>query len=240
MKCSFNKSDAWFVFHRELRDARSAIRNRREKAFSLAETAAALIILAFISSSVLVVINRYMASAVDSVIRMQAFEVARKNMEELLTSDTVSESADYGDSEIYPDIHWETTVESFSEPLTSKMWIQAICTAEYTDSEGELRTVKLTHWLTDLTKAQTLQILARQEEESSIQIIETMEEAIEYTGADEETIQQWIDNGMPLTEDGKFTKDQLDLYKNTGGDPTNIDIDQEMLSFPDLSDPNNR
>lgn len=220
MMCSSNNSDGWFVFHRELRNAQCANRNRREKAFSLAETAAALIILAFISSSVLVVINRYMASAVDSVMRMQAFEVARKNMEELLTSGTVAESADYGDSEIYPDIHWETIVESFSEPLTSKMWIQAICTAEYTDSEGELRTVKLVHWLTDLTKAQTLQIQARQDEELGEQIIETMEEAVEYTGADEQTIQQWIDDGMPLTEDGKFTKDQLDLYKDSGGDPT--------------------
>jgi hypothetical protein len=96
---------------------------------------------------------------------MQAFEVARKNMEELLTSDLVEESVEYGNSERYPDIQWETVVESFYEPLTDKMWIQAICSAEYTDSEGEVRKIELTHWLTDLTKAQTQQILARQEEE---------------------------------------------------------------------------
>ena len=173
MKCFSKKSNVSFVSRLALRiveskpraQRRGAIRDTKEKAFTMAETVAALVILAFVSSSVLVVINRYMASAVDSVMRMQAFEVARKNMEELLTSDLVEESVEYGNSERYPDIQWETVVESFSEPLTDKMWIQAICSAEYTDSEGEVRKIELTHWLTDLTKAQMAQILARQEEE---------------------------------------------------------------------------
>jgi hypothetical protein len=141
------------------------IRDAKEKAFTLAETVAALAILAFVCTNVLIVINRYMASAVDSVMHMQAFEVARKNMEDLLASDLAQESVEYGDSERYPDIQWETVIESFYEPLTEKMWIQAICSAEYTDSEGEVRKVELTHWLTDLTRAQMQQILARQEEE---------------------------------------------------------------------------
>lgn len=173
MKCFSKKSNISFVSHLALRivesrsgaQRRGVMRDTKEKAFTLAETVAALVILAFVSSSVLVVINRYMASAVDSVMRMQAFEVARKNMEELLTSDIAEESVEYGNSERYPDIQWETVVESFYEPLTEKMWIQAICSAEYTDSEGEVRKIELTHWLTDLTKAQTQQILARQEEE---------------------------------------------------------------------------
>ncbi|MHC4693527.1 MAG: prepilin-type N-terminal cleavage/methylation domain-containing protein [Planctomycetota bacterium] len=61
------------------------MRDTREKAFSLVETIAAVAILAFVCSGLLVVINRYMDSAVDSVMRMRAFEVARTNMEELLT-----------------------------------------------------------------------------------------------------------------------------------------------------------
>jgi len=144
---------------------RGAIRNGQEKAFSLAETMAAIAILSYVFLGLLVVMNRYMDSAVDSVMRMRAFEVARKNMEDLLTSDLVEESVEFGDSEKYPDIRWETVVESFTVPLTDKMWIQAICSAEYTDSEGEVRRIELTHWLTDLTKAQEQQILARQEEE---------------------------------------------------------------------------
>jgi len=174
-----------------------------------------------------------MASAADSVLRMQAFEVARKNMEELLTSDSVAESVEYGDSDRYPDIQWQTTVEAFYEPLTARMWIQAICSTEYTDSAGEVQTVELTHWLTDLTKAQLLQILAqRQEEQEQLtgQAIETLEEAAEYAGVDEQTIQQWVDDGMLKTEDGRYVMNQLDLYKDSGGKPT---IEDRMRLDPD-------
>ncbi|HIJ52694.1 MAG TPA: type II secretion system protein [Planctomycetes bacterium] len=192
-------------------------------AFSLVEVVAALVILAFVSSSVLVVFNRYMASAADSMLRMQAFEVARANMEELLTLDSVAESVEYGYSERYPDIEWQTAVETFYEPLTSRMWIQAICSTEYTDSENEVQTVELTHWLTDVTKSQLLQILEQQQDEIEQlagQVIETLEEAAEYAGVDQQTIQQWIENGMLLTEEGSFPKGQLSLYMNSNGMPT--------------------
>jgi type II secretory pathway pseudopilin PulG len=192
-------------------------------AFTLAEAVAALVILAFASTSVLVVINRYMASAADSVLHMQAFEVARQNMEALLTSDTVEESVESGYSEKYPDIEWQTVVETFYEPLTSRMWIQAVCSAEYFDSDDEVQTVELTHWLTDVTKSQLLKLLEQRQDEldqSADQIIESLTEAAEYAGVDEQTLQQWIDNGMLTTEDGFFTKNELDLYRSSGGNPT--------------------
>lgn len=206
-------------------------------AFSLVEVVAALVILAFVSSSVLVVFNRYMASAANSVLRMQAFEVARKNMEELLTLDSVAESAEFGNSERYPDIGWQTVVETFYEPLTSRMWIQAICSAEYTDSENEVQTIVLTHWLTDVTKSQLLQILEQQQDEIeklADQVIETLEEAAEYAGVDEQTIQEWIANGMPLTEEGFFPKGQLSLYMNSNGMPTEEDRRQQAKADAEI------
>ncbi|MGB2810108.1 MAG: hypothetical protein WBC22_20375 [Sedimentisphaerales bacterium] len=206
----------------------------------MAETVAALVILAFISTSVLVVINRYMASAADSILRMQAFEVARRNMEELLTSDSVEESVEYGTSEMYPDIQWETAVESFYVPLDAKMWIQAICSAEYIDSEGQVQTVELTHWLTDVSKAELLQILAQQEEELAAQIIETLEEAAVYAGVDEQTILQWVDNGMLLTKDGQYLMSQLDLYRDSDGNPTIEDRRRLAILDEDLIDPTRR
>jgi len=163
---------------------RGAMRNTKENAFSLAETVAAIAILSYVFLGLLVVMNRYMSSAVDSVMRMRAFEVARKNMEDLLTSDLVEESVEFGDSEKYPDIQWQTVVESFTVPLTDKMWVQAICSAEYTDSEGEVRKIELTHWLTDLTKAQEQQILARQEEEKERLAEEADEMLDELDGVD--------------------------------------------------------
>ena len=150
------------------------------KAFSLTEVLTALIILAFISSSVVVVINRCMDSAADSILRTQAFEVARENMEELLTGDSVTEMVEYGTSEKFPAIQWETKVEVFSEPLNSTMWARGTCSADYTDTEGEEQTVELMHWLTDLTDEQMLKI----DEDEEEQIIETIEDAAEYADVD--------------------------------------------------------
>lgn len=202
MKFFSNKSDTSFVSSLASRTVesktgaqrRAMMRNTKEKAFTLAETVASVVILAFICTSVLIVINNYMSSAVDSVMRMQAFEVARKNMEDLLTSDLVEESVEFGNSEKYPDIQWETVVESFNEPITDKMWIQAICSAEYTDSEGEVRKIELTHWLTDLTKQQMQQILARQEEEKERLAEEAEEMVDELGGVDPNEI---IDSMLP-------------------------------------------
>lgn len=128
-------------------------------AFSLVETVTALIILAITTSSVLVVINRCVSSMADSAIRRQAFEVARDSMETVLTSTSVSEMVEVGTSDKYPQIQWQTTIEPFYEPVTERMWVQATCSAEYTDTAGELQTVELTHWLTDLTKKQLLEII---------------------------------------------------------------------------------
>jgi len=188
------------------------------------EVMAALTILALASVGVLVVIDRCMASAADSQLRMHAFEVARDNMEKLLAASSVKETVEYGSSDKYPEIQWQTVVETFSEPVTSKMWIQAICSAEYTDTEGQTQTVELTHWLTGLTETQVNQILEAQEKEKerlaeADQLLEGAEEAADYIGVDVETIQQWVENGMVKTEDGYYIKIYLDLYQEYDGDP---------------------
>ncbi|KPJ66850.1 MAG: hypothetical protein AMJ43_06760 [Coxiella sp. DG_40] len=135
------------------------------KGFSLIEAMTALIILALVSSTVLVVINRCMTSAANLAIRMQAFEVARENMETLLSKDSVEEMAEFGSSDKYPEIRWQNSVEMFYEPITARMWVRAICSAEYTDTEGQVQTVELTHWLTDLTKMQLIQMIKEKQEE---------------------------------------------------------------------------
>jgi type II secretory pathway pseudopilin PulG len=194
--------------------------SKLKTAFSLVETVTALIILAIVTSSVLVVISRCVGSAADSVIRRQAFEVARDNMEALLTSSTVSETTDMGTSDKYPEIQWHTTVEPFYEPVTDRMWIQAVCSAEYTDTAGKLQTVKLTHWLTDLTKEQLLQMLQqRYEQLAEDQLLKTIEEAARYVDVDVETIKQWVQNGMYTTKEGYYIKGYLELYKKYSGNP---------------------
>ena len=136
----------------------------QRKAFSLVEAVTALIILGLVCSSVLVVINRCLAGAADSELRMRAFEVARENMEKLLSSESVAETSDYGESEKYPEIQWQTTVETFYESLTSRIWFQAICSAQYTDTEGDEQTIELAHWLTEVSKAQLIQMIKEGQE----------------------------------------------------------------------------
>ena len=210
------------------------------KGFSLPEVMVAVSILAFISASVLVVINRCVVSAADLALRMQAFEIVRENMEKLLVLDSVTEAVEYGSTDEYPEVQWQTTVESFYEPLTKKMWIRAVCSAEYTDAEGEVQTVELTHWLTDLTEKQLLRITKEREEAlSAEQIIKTEEEAADYAVVDVQTIQQWVENGMPRTEDGYYIKSELDLYKQTDGSPTIEDRIRQAKADADLLEETN-
>jgi len=211
----------------------------RDKGFSLAEVLCALAILALTSSSVLVVIHHNAASAADLTIRMRAFEIARENMEKLLTSNSVTEKTEYGISERYPDIQWQSTLEAFHEPVSKMMWIRAICSAEYTDINGELQTVKLTHWMTQLTREQADMLEEYREKEAerlieSGQIIEDIEEAALYVGVDVEIIRQWEANGMRKTKEGYYITDELDLYEQTNGMPTVADrIEAQRLKGGD-------
>jgi len=217
---------------------RSKICNTRNKAFSLVEILTALAILALISSSVLVVVNRCIASTANAGLQMHAFEVARENMENLLASDSVEEGVEYGNSDKYPEVAWQTVVETFYEPITSRMWIRGISSAQYMDTEGQEQNVELTHWLTDVTKEQLLQIMKQEEDENeqlAEQLIATIEEAAQYAGVDIETIEQWVENGMLTTEDGSFIKSNLDLYESNNGNPSEEDKKLQVKSKDELT-----
>ncbi len=218
------------VLRCSLRNTQYVIRNTNRRAFSLVEVMTALFILGLLSSGVLLVVSRCVASAADSALRMHAFEIARENMEKLLASNSVKETAEYGTSDEYPEIKWQTVVETFYEPIGNRMWVRAVCSAEYEDMQGQKQTIELTHWLTDVTKDQLLQIMKQQEQQDqqflADQIIETIEEAAQYAGVNEETIEQWLNDGMLTTENGSFVKNNLDVYKRSTGKPTD---DQKKL-----------
>jgi len=132
----------------------------------LIELVAALTILAIVTSSVLVVMNQCIEATIDGRNRATAFRIARDNMEYLLTRSSVKESAEFGSYELNPDIEWETVVETVNNPADSAMWVQAVCLASYTDSEGERQYIELIHWLTNLTAAQQKQILDQKRREA--------------------------------------------------------------------------
>ena len=211
---------------------------KKHRAFTLAESMAAVTLLAFIGISVWVVLERCTASAADATQRMRAFEIARENMEKILGLDSVQETTEYGTSEKFPDIRWQTTIESFYESATSQMWVRAVCSAEYTDTTGEPKNVELTNWLTRLSNTQMKQLAEKselQKQQIAKHIISTEELAAEFAGVTVETIKQWVKNGMPMTEAGEYLKPWLDLYLRTDGNPTEEDKQSTLTEYPELS-----
>ena len=195
---------------------------KRVDGFSLAEVMASVVILGLVCTGVMTVINRNAAKAADLVLKSAAFNVARENMEQMLCSYAVEEMVEYGYDDFYPDIQWQKSVETFYEPVTSRMWVRGVCSAEYRDSSGELQTIELSSWLNGLTKEQLLKIANRKKREAdefADNSIEDIEEAAEYADVDEETVRQWVENGMPL-DDGQFDKRWLDLYERSAGEPS--------------------
>jgi prepilin-type N-terminal cleavage/methylation domain-containing protein len=206
--------------------------------FTLLEVMTALAILALVSSSVLLVVDRCLESTVDSVLRMEAFEVARENMEKVLASNSVEETVDYGTSDKYPDVSWETVIEAFSEPMSGTMWIRAVCSAEYVNSTGEEQTIELEHWITELTDQQANQLAGQPgsiEELTAEQVLATAQEAAEYAGVDVETVEKWVEDGLVTMKDGNFIKYNIDVYVRSDGKPTGAEKKQQVKSIEDLA-----
>jgi len=212
-------------------------RRARVAGFTLLEVLTAMAILGLVSSSVLLVINRCMTAAADSALRMEAFTLAQENLEKILVANSVSENVEFGVSELYPDISWQTAVEAFSEPVTGKMWVRAVCSAEYVDSAGEKQTVKLEHWLTDLTEQQAGQLGQGEDVEqlAAEQLLETIEDAAQYAGVQSSVIEEWVEKGLLTTEDGSFIKYNLDLFMQSKGDPTAEDKRKQVKSIQELA-----
>ena len=121
-----------------------------------------MLILSSILATTLVVMNRCIEAVIDLRSRERAFELARENLELLLTGTKVQDSLEYGFDELNPDIQWQLAVEPFYEPVSNRMWIRAVSSAEYTDSKGEIQTLELEHWITGLNAQQIKMIQAQQ------------------------------------------------------------------------------
>jgi type II secretory pathway pseudopilin PulG len=132
----------------------------------MVEVVSALVLLSMILVSIMTLMSRYVASVSDLHLRQEAFELVRRNMEQLLAENKLSDTVEFGDSEKNPDIEWQTLVEPFYEPVTDQMWIRAVCTAGYNDSDGEFQNIEIEHWITNLTAEQVKQILAQQQVEA--------------------------------------------------------------------------
>jgi prepilin-type N-terminal cleavage/methylation domain-containing protein len=209
----------------------------RTGGFTLLEVITALAILALVSSSVLVVIDRCVGSAANSALRMEAFQLAQENLEKILASDSITEEVEYGTSDKYPEVFWQTVIEAFPEPVTGQMWVRAVCSAGYLDSTDETQTVELEHWITELTDQQAGQLMQQEDLDqlAADQLLETVEEAAEYADVENAVIEEWIDKGLVLTEDGSFIRYNLDVFVRSSGDPTAEEKRTQVRSIRELA-----
>jgi prepilin-type N-terminal cleavage/methylation domain-containing protein len=207
-------------------------------AFTLIEVLTAVAILALTASSVLYVVNQNVNSAADSAFRMEAFGLACENMERVLTSPSVTETVDFGTSEIHPNISWRTVVEAFSEPADGGMWLRAVCTAEFADSTGETQKVELVHWLAPLTDQQAAQFMGGDEDESlsAEQVITGNENAAKYAEVGVETIEEWLKNGLALVGEGAFVKYNLDIFIRGKGNPGESERARQVHTLDELTE----
>ena len=186
------------------------------KAFTLIEVSIALVVLGMIAASVLVIVNRAIETVVLWQTKMQAFDIARENMEKILSQSSVSDMVEYGASETNPDITWETTIESFYEPVTNNLWVRAVCDAKFVDSEGGEQKIELTHWLTSLSKDQVKEVLEQKQREDSYQA--SASENPQDTGQNQDAGQNQ-DPSAAWKEMGKLAGPPPQGYENWGQVP---------------------
>jgi hypothetical protein len=142
------------------------MRGKPYKAFTLVEVAVTIVVVGLIVGSSMTIMDRIIGAMMDMRLRADAFETARQNMELLLSKTSVSDVAEYGVSEVHPDIQWQTVIEPFYEPISNAMWVRAVCSAGYTDSKGQYQELELEHWLTNLQANVVRQILLQQKMET--------------------------------------------------------------------------
>jgi hypothetical protein len=135
--------------------------------------AVAIVVIGLIVGSAMSILDRLIGAMSDMRLRSAAFELARQNMETLLSRDNVEDMTDYGFSDIHPEIQWETAVEPFYEPISNAMWIRAVTSAGFNDSKGQYQNVEMEHWLTSLQPNVVRQILRQQKaEEEYLDLLE--------------------------------------------------------------------
>jgi len=208
----------------------------RPKGFTLLEVLCSLGILSIICSSAMVIMSRNKDSSFNVTMRLRALEVARENIEQILVSQTIEEQTEYGVSEKYPAIEWESTIETFYAPLEGQTWARAISVARYKDMQDVDQEVELEHWLSRVTDAE-MDTLGQLEGADS-QLYQTIEEAGQYAGVDELVLLEWVQNGMVQTDEGYFIQANLDLFLRTNGNPSPEELQQQALTgtFNELAD----
>jgi len=68
---------------------------------------------------------------------------------------------------------------------------------------------------------------------ASEHVIDTQKEAARYAGVNPRTVRRWVEAGMPKTEDGKYIRQMLDIYKANEGSKASEHKDKKIEAEAD-------
>ena len=178
---------------------------RIQKGFTVLEALMAVLVIGFVASSIMVVMDNSISSLTEIKLRTQAFELARENMEMMLTGDSVTEISDSGTSDINPEIAWEISIKAQQASSTDGViWVKAKSSASYRDSNDDLETIEFEQWITSLTKSQSKQI-------QKLRMLQAQEDGVDSEIDNDETIDSELDNdNKPQLSDEDMWKIVMD------------------------------
>ena len=199
------------------------LKNRQSRAFTLVEVAVTIVVVGLIVGSSMTILDRLVGAMADMRLRTEAFETARQNMEALLSEANITDRSEYGTNEFVPEIQWQTVVEPFYEPISNRMWVRAICSAGFNDSQGKYQSIDLEHWLTNLSAEVVRQIIQQQQaEQDYLDLLSGTAAGQEEAEAQEATIAYLSEAGLDVDKYTAFLEQQrrnkLDYISKNGFD----------------------
>ncbi len=170
-----------------------------------------MVIVSFICGTVAIVIGESLDSIADQRSKQQAVRVAHQNMETILAQEEIEEFSETGMSELYPDIEWTKGVEVVEFSGTGKLWMKAVSSANFYDSDNEIEEITFENWLAPLTRKQERLVQEDREKE---------EEYLEELDQQEQEEQEKQDQEDEEDEDSRFEDDQNESRSSEGSQET--------------------
>lgn len=201
----------------------NGLKNRPSSGFTLVEVAVTIVVVGLIVGSSMTILDRLIGAMGDMRLRSEAFEIARQNMETLLSETKAADLSEYGTSEICPEVQWQTAIEPFYEPISKKMWIRAVCSAGFNDSKGQYQSIDLEHWLTNLSADVVRQIIQQQKaEDDYLDLLSGTASGQEEAAVQETTMAYLEEAGLDVDKYSDFLDQQrnqkLDYISKKGFD----------------------
>ncbi|MGE4285836.1 MAG: prepilin-type N-terminal cleavage/methylation domain-containing protein [Phycisphaerae bacterium] len=184
------------------------MKQANRKAYTLVEAMAALLVMGIVVSGVVVTITNCLETMIDMRLENNAVDLARENMEYILSKNDAYEFYDSGVDEFNPDLNWEIGFEVATYPNTSDMWVRAFSTSGYYRTDGEYKTIEFESWIVRLSDEQQQQY--KEQATAEQQMLDDVADAVSEAQAEKDTAEEETDTGSVEPADNSELQELLD------------------------------